>query len=109
AQYIRLSCFSFPNPNTLLGNAGRNQLVGPGVVNADISLFKNFALPMIRETAKLQFRAEAFNFPNRVNFAAPLTTNKLFDTRGAGVNVAGQITTLQTPARVLQMGLKLLW
>jgi hypothetical protein len=50
-----------------------------------------------------------FNIPNRANFAAPLTNNKLFDTKGSPVNFAGQITSLQTPGRVIQHGLKMLW
>jgi hypothetical protein len=29
-QYINLACYSFPVPATLLGNAGRNSLIGPG-------------------------------------------------------------------------------
>ncbi|MCU1238833.1 MAG: TonB-dependent receptor plug, partial [Candidatus Solibacter sp.] len=109
AQYIKLSCFGFPNPNTLLGNGGRNQLTGPGVVNADVSLFKNIKMRFINESAHLQVRVEAYNMPNRANFAAPLTNNKLFDTKGNPVNFAGQITSLQTPARVMQLGVKLLW
>jgi hypothetical protein len=108
-QYITLSCFAFPNPSTLFGNAGRNELVGPGVVNADFSLFKNFPVRFMGEGGRLQFRAEAFNAPNRANFAAPLTNNKLFDTKGNPVNFAGQITTLVTAGRTMQMGLKLLW
>ncbi len=108
-QYITLSCFGFPNPSTLFGNAGRNEMIGPGVVNADVSLFKNFGMHFINESANLQFRAEAFNAPNRANFAAPLTNNKLFDTKGNPVNFAGQITTLVTPGRTIQLGLKLLW
>ena len=108
-QYIKLSCFAFPNPSVLLGNGGRNQLFGPGVVNADLSLFKNIKLRFINESAHLQVRMEAYNMPNRANFAAPLTNNKLFDTKGNPVNFAGQITALQTPARVLQLGVKLLW
>lgn len=107
-QYINLSCFAFANPSTLFGNAGRNELVGPAVVNADVSLFKNIPLHF-SDTAHLQFRAEAFNLPNRANFAAPITNNKLFDTKGSPVNFAGQITTLQTPGRTMQLGLKLIW
>jgi len=105
-QYINLSCFAFPNPSTRFGDAGRNTLVGPGVVSADLSLSKTFTL---HESLRLQFRAEAFNAANRANFAAPLTNNKLFDTKGVPVNFAGQITTLQTNPRQLQLALKFLW
>jgi hypothetical protein len=105
-QYIKLACFAFPFPSTRFGDAGRNTLVGPGLLSTDVSLFKNIK---ITEGVRLQFRAEAFNLPNRANFAAPLANNKLFDTKGAAVNFAGQITTLQTSPRQIQMGLKLLW
>jgi hypothetical protein len=108
-QYIRLGCFAFPNPSNLFGNAGRNELVGPGVIDADLALFKNFSLRMINDLARLQIRAEAFNSVNRPNFAGPYANNKLFDVKGNPVPFAGQITALQTPGRVLQMGLKLLW
>ncbi len=109
AAYINLSCFAFANPSTLFGNAGRNELVGPGVVNADVSMFKNIPFNVMREGARVQLRGEVFNLPNRANFAAPLTNNKLFDTKGNPVAFAGQITSLQTPGRVIQLGLKLLW
>lgn len=108
-QYISLACFAFPNPSTRFGNGGRNNLVGPGVVNADVSLVKNIPIHVIHEGVHLQFRAEAFNLANRANFAAPLTNNKLFDTKGKAVNFAGRITTLQTPPREIQFGLKLIW
>jgi hypothetical protein len=107
--YINLSCFAFAVPSTLFGDAGRNELVGPGVVNADVSMFKNIPFNVMHEGARLQLRLEAFNLPNRANFAAPLTNNKLFDTKGNPVAFAGQITSLQTPGRVIQLGLKLLW
>ena len=105
-QYINLSCFAFPNPSTRFGDAGRNNLIGPGVVTADLSLSKTFTL---RERLRLQFRAEAFDAANRANFAAPITNDKLFDTKGNPVNFAGQITTLQTNPRQLQLALKFLW
>jgi hypothetical protein len=50
------------------GNAGRNILVGPGLVNVDFSLFKEFR---IKEWAKLQTRFEAFNASNTPHFANP--------------------------------------
>ena len=60
-QYIRLSCFAFANPSNLFGNAGRNELVGPGIIDADLAVFKNFPLPFINDLARFQVRAEAFN------------------------------------------------
>lgn len=107
--YIKLSCFAFPVPSTRFGNAGRNTLVGPGLVSADASLIKNIALNNFRQGARLQFRAELFNVANRANFAAPTANNKLFDAKGAPVNFAGQITTLSTSPRQLQLALKLIW
>src|SRR5262249_61763169 len=50
------------------GTAGRNILRGPGVVNLDGSLFRNFA---IGERWRLQFRAEAFNLSNTPHFGNP--------------------------------------
>lgn len=50
------------------GTSGRNLLRGPGVVNANVSLFKAFR---IAEQFQLTFRAEAFNLANTPHFANP--------------------------------------
>jgi hypothetical protein len=50
------------------GNAGRNNLRGPGFWNIDMSLFRTFT---ITERIRLQFRAEALNALNHPNFANP--------------------------------------
>jgi hypothetical protein len=50
------------------GNAGRNILFGPGRVNFDMSLFKDFPA---RENMKFQLRAEAFNVFNHPQFGQP--------------------------------------
>jgi hypothetical protein len=50
------------------GNAGRNLLVGPGFVNVNFSLFKDFA---ITEGIRLQTRFEAFNALNTPHFQNP--------------------------------------
>jgi hypothetical protein len=50
------------------GNVGRNTMRGPGVVNADLSLFRTFKLT---ERFHLQFRAESFNLSNTPHFANP--------------------------------------
>jgi Carboxypeptidase regulatory-like domain/TonB dependent receptor len=59
----------FPSPTLgQEGNLGRNVFRGPGLAQVDLSLLKNFPLPrFVREGARLQFRAEAYNLLNRVN------------------------------------------
>jgi hypothetical protein len=109
SQYIKLSCFAFPFPSTRFGNAGRNSLIGPGLVTVDASLIKDIALDGLGQGAHVQVRAELFNVANRANFAAPLANNRLFDAKGAPVSFAGRITTLSTSPRQLQLGVKLIW
>ncbi len=50
------------------GTAGRNILEGPGLKNLDLGILKDFRL---RESHKIQFRAEFFNAFNFVNFGLP--------------------------------------
>ena len=50
------------------GNSGRNILRGPGVVNLDMGLFRNFKLT---DRYQLQVRVEAFNLSNTPHFANP--------------------------------------
>jgi len=50
------------------GNTGRNILRGPGMVNADASLSRNFSLT---DRLRMQFRADAFNFTNTPKFNNP--------------------------------------
>jgi len=88
------------------GNLGRNVLIGPGVSNVDFTLNKQFSVPKMGEMTKLQFRAEAYNLFNRVNFDPPAL--RLFDANGVPVAGAGQITsTLRHNPRQLQLALKL--
>jgi hypothetical protein len=62
---------AFPLPQLYTyGNLGRNTLLGPGLIGWDFSVAKNFRTT---ETQYLEFRFEAFNFPNRPNFAHPVT------------------------------------
>ena len=50
------------------GSAPRNFLDGPGLVNFDMSFFKNFSFG---ERVRLQFRWEFFNIFNHPNFGNP--------------------------------------
>ena len=50
------------------GNSGRNTLRGPGLVNLDASLFRDFK---IAAGTTMQFRAEVFNLTNKPAFNNP--------------------------------------
>ena len=73
-------------------------LRAPALRNTDLSFFKNFD---IREGMKAQFRFEALNAFNTVQFSGPNTsvTSTSF----------GVITGQANAPRQLQFGLKLLW
>jgi outer membrane receptor protein involved in Fe transport len=108
-NYIKLQCLAFPNPSTLMGNLGRNTLIGPGLMNFDLAVFKNFPIRRISETSRLQFRAELFNIFNRANFAPPIANETVFDQSGNPVPGAGAINATTTSSRQIQFGLKLSW
>ena len=76
------------------------QARGPGFTNVDFSIFKEFG---IRESVKLQFRAEAFNVFNNHSFGQP--GNLDF----TNLNNFSQITYERNNARLGQFALKLLY
>src|SRR4029077_13395125 len=59
-----LSPFYIPCAGTV-GNSQRNQLIGPGLVQLDMSVIKN---TQITEKIAMQFRWEVYNVLNRGNF-----------------------------------------
>jgi Carboxypeptidase regulatory-like domain/TonB-dependent Receptor Plug Domain/TonB dependent receptor len=108
-DYIKTQCFAFPNPSTRFGDAGRNILIGPGILNLDTSLIRNLGGS---EKFHAQFRAEFFNVLNHTNFASPVVpTNNtsLFGANGAPISSAGVLTSTTTTSRQIQFGLKLIW
>ncbi len=96
-EWFNVNAFAAP-PAYVFGNAGRTFGTGPGAINLDCSLMKDFT---IREKFVLQFRGEALNMLNHPNFANP-------DTR-YGSPTFGQITALVpgTQSRIIQLGLHL--
>ena len=98
-SYLKLSCFTFPKPNTLQGNLGRNSVTGPGLMKLDVSIFKDNFIKRISEAANAQLRVEVFNVLNHVNFAAPLDHRTIFDQNGRTVPGAGLIDSTSTPSR----------
>lgn len=108
-HYIKTECFAFPTPSNRFGDAGRNTLIGPGILNLDTSLIRNIGN---LERFHAQFRAEFFNVLNHTNFASPVVpTNNtsLFGANGAPISSAGVITSTLTTSRQIQFALKLIW
>jgi hypothetical protein len=103
-RYFDPSAFIQPLPGTY-GNAGRNILQGPKLVETDLSLGKEFA---VSERLNLQFRAECFNVFNHTNFNTPNPVVYASATGGPSPS-AGVITSTSTTSRQIQLGLKLLW
>jgi hypothetical protein len=103
-KFFDTSCF-VDAPAGQLGNSTRTPLFGPGFVNTDFSVIKNFPLPF-REGAELQFRAEFFNLFNHPQFYTPDGSG------GVGLQDVDSLTfgkiqqTVNNP-RLIQFALKL--
>ena len=99
-QWFDPSVFACPAAG-VFGNATRNSLRGAGPEGRrPVGLQEPADGPHRR-----QFRLEAFNAFNRVNLGLPNAT--IFNAGGVRNATAGRITTTSTPARQLQLGVKL--
>jgi hypothetical protein len=121
AAALPYPCADFPNApslagtgnvycGNLLGNAGRNTIRGPKLVNLDFSATKNNPIHRISETFNVQFRAEIFNIMNHSNFVPPEPGNGagIFDATGAVIS-DGSMDTLATQPRDVQFAIKVIW
>jgi len=129
--YINYSCFTVPKAtpaiaaqcvpfskvpgscSNLLGNAGRNSIIGPALYNLDFSVIRNFAVRKISESFNVQFRAEFFNILNHANFAPPLPffgshNAQIFNPDGTSSG-AGGLQGATTLPRDIQFALKVMW
>lgn len=82
------------------GNERRNTIIGPGLVDADVSVERTFT---VRELAHVQLRAESYDLTNHPNFYNP---NPSTDTFGSGS--FGKLSQAFDP-RQLQFSLKVLF
>lgn len=104
AQWFDPAAFLQPPASSgFYGNAGRDELTGPGLATCDFSVLKRIPL---RERFSLQFRAELFNLLDRANFNTP---NLIVFTPSGVSPTAGKITSTSTTSRQVQFALKLLW
>ena len=87
------------------GNVGRNVIDGPGLVSFDPALVKSFG-----SKRSAQLRLEMFNAFNRVNLSIPSVANlTVFNSPTERNATAGQITSTSTPARQVQLALRVLF
>lgn len=93
AQWFNLDAFSNPAPG-YFGNAGMGSIIGPGVMNFDMALYKDFH---IKERHTFEFRAELFNAFNLTNFSGVQTA--------FGAGNFGQVTSALDP-RIAEFALR---
>jgi len=98
SQYFNPSAFSLP-PSGYYGNLGRNGFTGPALVILTLALERDF---LKADTRALRIRLESFNVANHPNFQIPSGLG-LFDSTGARLGTAGQITATTTSSRQLQL------
>jgi hypothetical protein len=96
-MWFNTSCFAAPPANTF-GNVARGFMWGPGLVNFDLTLAKNFK---IKERVTVQFRADAFNAFNTPSFSVTGINTAI------GSPTAGHITSTNVDNREFQLALKL--
>jgi hypothetical protein len=93
AQWFNTAAFQ-PNALGTFGNSGRNALRGPGYHALDLGLQKTFNA---KGRTRVQFRVEAFNALNHVNFDLPTSSQNSGN--------FGKILTAGDP-RILQLALR---
>jgi Carboxypeptidase regulatory-like domain len=93
SNYLSPSAFETPALGTF-GNVGAGSVAGPGTWQFDLALSRSFQL---RESQRVEFRAEAFNVTNSFLMNNP-TTN-------LNSNTFGQVLSARDP-RIMQFALK---
>ncbi|MBA3974596.1 MAG: hypothetical protein C0504_10315 [Candidatus Solibacter sp.] len=96
------------------GTAGFNTLLGPGIINVDLGVFRRFKLG---ERVDLQFRAEAFNATNTPHFSNPSNniSNLVKNADGTFRSGVFEVTGIRNTGRegiderVFRFGLRLGW
>jgi hypothetical protein len=100
SAYFDTTAFAFPQIGSF-GDAGKGIIRGPGWVNWDLAVLREFPLHgRLPEASRVQFRAEFFNLFNNTRFNNPVTNMSSAS--------FGRITGA-ADGREIQIALKLLW
>jgi hypothetical protein len=96
AKFFNTAAFAqVPTGVSRPGDEKRNSVEGPGEENVTLDLFRNFSLP---HEMRFQFRVEAFNLLNHVNF---MTVNTAFNNAAYGtVTAANNNRQMQIAAKL---------
>jgi hypothetical protein len=94
-RWFDVAAFRTPASFTF-GNCGRDVLRGPGYVNLDLLIGREFRFV---GATRLELRVEVFNLTNAVHLGPP---NTVIDVPAQ----AGRITSTQAPPRQAQLGLR---
>jgi hypothetical protein len=70
AEYFNIDAFTYPTLGTF-SPVERNSFRGPGYIQTDMNIGRQFPLASIHEGMRLVFRADAFNVFNTPNLANP--------------------------------------
>ncbi len=104
-QWLNPNAFVQPPIATQIGQSNYaalggslNQVRGPGLANVDASLFKRFSFT---EKTQVEFRADAFNISNSVDFSNPSQLNF------TNLKNFSNITGARNNQRLVQLALKL--
>ena len=92
-NYLNPAAFALPAMGTI-GNMAANSIRGPGSWQFDMALSRTF---QVKESQKVEFRAEAFNVTNSVRLDNPQSS--------LNSSTFGQIQSAQDP-RIMQFALK---
>ena len=95
-NFFNSAAFALPAFGTL-PNQGISALRGPSTWQFDAALSRTF---QVRESKRIEFRAEAFNVTNSVHFNDPIMD--------LGSSLFGRVTTAKDP-RIMQFALKYLF
>lgn len=99
-HFLNTSVFSLPVKGDA-GNAARDLFRGPGLINSDVTLFKNF--PIRSERRSLQLRWEVYNIFNHTNFSSVDNTTRFDPNTGVQTNANfGRATAARNP-RLMQV------
>lgn len=95
--------YSRPTPGTY-GNAPVNGLKGPGVFQFDMALSRTFVL---KEARTIQIRGEAFNLPNHLNPAVPVSVTSSSVFGKIQNDISGTSGLSAGNPRIIQLAMKL--